>query len=232
MLEKRGKAIRPILGALAISLLAAALWEYVLSPMLNSTTYQIILYVGSIFEGYVNDIYANIAERRVDRASAVAAKIFIYFYTVVCAVSLIVYYFSLKGLDDSYEKLESIGKDHVDETGEVLIEKYKKLLLSLPKQRRNNKYRKWGLFIAVLVVLSIIASDIADNAKEEYAKDAIGHYDRLLAIIAPHITPEEKLVFDSRFAQIENRDEYIKIIQEITRIAKVNNLRVPKFKII
>jgi hypothetical protein len=64
-----------------------------------------------------------------------------------------------------------------------------------------------------------------------YIVRAANHIGQLQRVIAPFIDGEQRLSIASRVAQISSRNDYEMIINELTSIARKNNVRIPTFDI-
>ena len=67
--------------------------------------------------------------------------------------------------------------------------------------------------------------------RTQYINKAVTHFHQLCAIVSPYVEDTEKEKYTSRFAQIQNRENYFNLISELTSIALNNEQTVPKFDI-
>jgi CRISPR/Cas system-associated endoribonuclease Cas2 len=63
--------------------------------------------------------------------------------------------------------------------------------------------------------------------RETYVNNAITHYEQLSKIVRPYISDEKNKIYISNFAQIQNKNDYVKLISELEKIAKENNQKIP-----
>jgi len=112
------------------------------------------------------------------------------------------------------------------------------LMLLVRKSKDENSYihkifktpsrvmdSKIFLVTYIVVLLAITSLDITQNV---YINKTITYYNQLLNIISPNLDFNQFQIFNSRFAQISKRQDYIDIINELTDLAKINNKTIPK----
>ncbi len=89
------------------------------------------------------------------------------------------------------------------------------------------------IFYAILLCCGFSAGFFfVQLTKESYINNAITHYNQLVQITKPYITQDEFDLYNSRFAQIRNKDDYSKLIRELEGIASEYSLLVPNFKFV
>jgi hypothetical protein len=71
---------------------------------------------------------------------------------------------------------------------------------------------------------------MTENAISAQATLSVAHYQQMMMITRPYLTADQAMRLRSRFAQMETRDEYMKIDSELYQIAKDHNLHAPEFK--
>jgi hypothetical protein len=69
------------------------------------------------------------------------------------------------------------------------------------------------------------------SSRVSYVNRAITHFNQLLAISSPYLTPDERLKQISLFAQVHNRDDYFKIVTDLSTVCEQNKLKVPEFSV-
>jgi len=72
---------------------------------------------------------------------------------------------------------------------------------------------------------------IISSVRLNYINRAVTHFHQLYAIVSPYAEDTEKEKYLSRFAQIQNKEDYSNLISELKSIALNNNQTVPKFDI-
>ena len=99
-------------------------------------------------------------------------------------------------------------------------------IISFPK-----KLYKSNLFIWLLVfyALFISTTTVLVSVREVYVNNAMTHFEQLSQIVRPHTSVEQDILYKSSFSQIQNRDDYILIINELKKVAIEEQLSIPKF---
>ena len=87
--------------------------------------------------------------------------------------------------------------------------------------------RKPLFFLTIPIIFSIILS--VQFFRVMYVVRAANHVEQLQRIIAPFITQEQRIVFQSRFAQVTTRHEYVQLVVELRNIAAKNDAKSPEF---
>ncbi|MGA7952252.1 MAG: hypothetical protein WCA07_01915 [Gloeobacterales cyanobacterium] len=101
----------------------------------------------------------------------------------------------------------------------------KEQLSGIEKNRRRILIQG-GLLFLFLITFSVIYS-----LRVSYVNRAITNFNQLLAISSPHLTPDERLKQISLFAQVRNRDDYFKIVTDLSTACEQNKLKVPEFSV-
>lgn len=79
------------------------------------------------------------------------------------------------------------------------------------------------LFLTILASMFLVPT--------RYVNDAVTHFHQLCAIVSPYMEDTEKEKYASRFAQIQKKEDYSKLISDLESIASKNKLTIPKFEI-
>jgi hypothetical protein len=93
--------------------------------------------------------------------------------------------------------------------------------------RGTRRLRRRILRIAAAVALVYGGFFLALILRQTYVNAAIASYVQLRSSVAPYVTHDELLRFDSRFAQMQTEDDYDRLIADLADRAKKNGLVVP-----
>jgi hypothetical protein len=96
------------------------------------------------------------------------------------------------------------------------------------KKLKFVKLSTWYGLLPFAVVFMVFAFFLP--VKLSYTAKAIGNYNQLLNLVGPFVTPNEVLVFNSRFAQVTSAQDYVVLKSELRAIAQSHKLRLPKFE--
>ena len=105
---------------------------------------------------------------------------------------------------------------------------------SAPKAKpRKNVLSSAKIRLSLLVYILIGALYlILSQMRIIYINDAVTHFNQLYAIAAPYVEDNgEKEVYISKFAQIQNKEDYSNLLSDLKSIASKNNQVIPKFDI-
>lgn len=107
-----------------------------------------------------------------------------------------------------------------------IIEKNKLFLESFSLK----KLYKQGVFLLILaIIVSLLL--ISHSISKVYENNAINHFNQSMAITKPYINTRNYVKLKSEFAQIKSKEDYERIITNLTVIAKKNNIELPQFTI-
>jgi len=82
----------------------------------------------------------------------------------------------------------------------------------------------------LLLLLTTVISLIEVN-QLAYIDGAISHFRRLLAITAPYMPAETRLMYESRFAQIASSEDYVALERDLQGICHGKSLKCPSFSV-
>ena len=90
------------------------------------------------------------------------------------------------------------------------------------KHKRSVKiiFLAYSFFLISITVLSLV--------KITYINRSIAYYKQLQSIASPYLTTDEEEKFNSRFSQIQNKEHYIQIINELKKIIGDKNQNLQK----
>lgn len=96
-----------------------------------------------------------------------------------------------------------------------------------PRNRVILLLRNHVVVLAALFALSLLAA--VQVGRVGYVIRAANYADQLQQIVAPYVTPAERLRYSSKFAQVTTRQEYVSLIEELKLVAQKNAAKVPDF---
>ena len=83
----------------------------------------------------------------------------------------------------------------------------------------------WTIPIALSIVLFVQLFRVS------YVVRAANHIEQLQRITAPFISEDQRFVYQSRFAQVTSRHEYLQLVVELREIAVKNGAKPPQFNV-
>lgn len=87
-------------------------------------------------------------------------------------------------------------------------------------------YRPTLLIFTFMLVFSIVQAN-----QMGYVSRAITHFHVLLQIAGPHLGEGQRLLYQSQFAQISSKDDYEKLVKELSALCREKNLKAPEFSV-
>jgi len=88
----------------------------------------------------------------------------------------------------------------------------------------RNKVKIFFLFYTFLV----FGISILSVSKISYINKSISYYNQLLKIASPYLTTDQEKGINASFAEIQNKSDYVSLVEGIEQIIKSNNQRLPK----
>jgi ABC-type nitrate/sulfonate/bicarbonate transport system permease component len=83
----------------------------------------------------------------------------------------------------------------------------------------------------LIFVIFILTFSVVQANQMAYVSRSITHFHVLLQIASPYISENQRLLYQSQFAQISSKENYAKIVDELTAICHAKNLKTPEFSI-
>ena len=219
-------------GVILIGVLTNALWEFLFKPSLL-TAQNLILNLSTLgVQRFKDSMYIDIASGHHDRASLQLLGNFVGLSAGVL-VGAVIGIFALsrsvwRENDALIKRINCLGEPEQEMkpfTKEDAIDETEKIKNRLRKSDRL-------AFATALIVLVVVAGALTSGIRIAYADSAVAHFEQILSIASPYLVePRREEFLRSAFSQIRNKDDYEKIILELSAIAQKNGQHVPDFKI-
>lgn len=190
-----------IFWTVGLAIVASAIYESLFRPTAN-WLFKLALNLSTLgLEKYKDNIYIEIAKGFHEDISLDLYKLFIGLL-LGFVISLIFILIKLKNQGDN----------------DAFIHKFFKA---------QNKIINSNIFLSAyfLIVLIVTTLNIVQTV---YINNAITYYDQLIAITSPYVDPHQIQIFNSEYAQIANKQDYIKLINQLNIIGDTGNQRLPK----
>lgn len=191
---------KTIVLSIFVAIIGSALWEYLFRDLLNLCG-RFLLTISTLgVQKYKDDIYINIASGLHEQVSLQILSL---------GMGVLVGFIFATALFPFKHKEKDDKKD--------------------------SKIREWlknhGSFIRAAFLtyaLLVIGITMLSLAKIEYINKTIAYYNQLENIASPYLTDEQEEMFNSRFAQIKNKEDFVKIIDELNGIIRNEVKDFPK----
>jgi hypothetical protein len=96
--------------------------------------------------------------------------------------------------------------------------------------RRSIKFQGWWVYGSTFTTTLLIAMSLVNFSRISYVNSASVHYQQVLRIASPFLGEAAHREVESRFAQIQTKQDYVAILDELTKTAKEHGQRVPDFR--
>ena len=174
--------------------LSIGLYNWILEPLLTGSFKFIISFLVTLSESFGGRIYLEISKGLHESASVAIL-------TVLFAM--------LAGIIISLELITFLYEKGMFSRNGLVSNRAKK----------NNFPWIWILFVFLLIFGLFFFS-----IQESYVNDKITYYNQAYHIVAPYVSEEDRLLFNSKFSQIKDKEDYDLLIGELKQIAISNNL--------
>jgi hypothetical protein len=82
--------------------------------------------------------------------------------------------------------------------------------------------------LAVFITATVMMMTIG-VIRDIYVSGAVSHYSQVRAIVAPYVTEQFLKQRDSEFARSRNRQQYVEVLLQFSKVAVDNHLDLPRF---
>lgn len=192
---------KTVIVSLIVGLVGSALWEHIFRDLLNFGGKTLLTISTLGLEKYKDDIYISIAQGFYEQVSiqTLSLGLGILFGTVLGSI-LITFRIKEKDEETKESKVKEWFKNH--------------------KRLVRTGFLIYTIFVMGVTVLSL--------TKITYINKSIAYYRQLQSIAAPHLTFDQEKIFNSRFAQIQNKEDYAKLIDDLTAVVGAAGQTLPK----
>lgn len=84
---------------------------------------------------------------------------------------------------------------------------------------------------ALIFGVFILVFSIVQANQMAYVSKAITHFHVLLRVASPYLGEDQRLQYQSRFSQVSSKEDYEKLITELSTLCKARSLKIPEFSI-
>lgn len=196
--------IGSIPGIILLGIVTNALWEYI--KLSSNGILLFLVRITTLGISKLNDgIYIEIARGLHESMSLQMYTLFIAFIISIVILSATLF-FTLK------KKIIEGGKNEYKEN--AIIKRFIK--------------GKFGFYFFIIYSVFCITFFAFDVARNVYINEAVSYYNQLILIIDPEIDVLTHKIFDSRFSQIKNGEDYNLLINDLEELIKSKNFKLPK----
>lgn len=198
-------------GALLIGALGSGLWE-LLKPLLGWLASASLDIVTLGLESLRDGLYADAAAQESERVSGMILSLL---SGVMGGLLLAILIPPKSFLPKETEKPE----DETIEASSAYTDSLKAKTFLLKRYK----------FIATVVLAFMLTTHALIMQRTIYVNHVASNFNRMCIIISPYLSQQQDALYHSKFAQIQTRAEYIKLMDEIHKIAIQNRSYIPPF---
>ncbi|MFA5157658.1 MAG: hypothetical protein WC451_00500 [Patescibacteria group bacterium] len=194
------KTIAYVISGIILTIFSGALYDFVVKPNIFMLAKCLVNYVNS----FNDETYLIIAKSFHEQS---ASSLWI---TTLISLAWLLLWLSIVLIITGYFR-------HSKSPNRIL-----KYVESVPTTKL-----RWIMFVLSCLLFAI---SLFGAAQHQYINDAITYYQQLRAIDAPFISEIQLKEYDSKFAQIKNKSDYIIIINSLEEISDTNKQTHPIFQ--
>lgn len=202
------------LGVIILGIVTSALWD-VLKP-LTKFLFEFALNLSILgVEKFKDGIYQEVAK---GFHEGVSLEIFIVVHSFLLGImlaSFLILVFIRRRFSDDYIKEKTSFTNKITD----------KFFLF---HKNLSKNRSFAMFLVLYLSFAGTITTLT-LVKQKYINDATTHFEQLSEIVRPYISVEQDILYRSSFFQIQNKEDYVKLIDNLEQIAIEKELKVPEF---
>lgn len=223
-LSKRAKNTKlwVTLGSIVLGALGSAMWELVGKPVFATISRAIFNIITSSVKGVSDNIYKDVASGQYQSFNILGIVIppIIFCFVLILIQMVNAIWVKLYGMEIAFLNRDTNKQNLISKNIRV-----ENVSIGLPE-----KQRRFLLFTVILSIFMTVLS-IFTAISNYYTVQYTCYYKTLVTITTPYISSEQKDTFNSNFSQIQNKDDYKKIIKELEGVSDRNNLKYRKITI-
>ena len=97
------------------------------------------------------------------------------------------------------------------------------------KAARYVRAQRIHFYFQIAVVIMLVATLFLGSVQELYVNSAVSHFQQVLRVASPYLDEGEEAFILSAFAQIRNKEDYVRIVERLVRTARMNGQEIPTF---
>ena len=215
-----------VAGALGLSVLGSAAWDVVVKPIFQWLV-RVLLSALTLGSASVQDGIYREASKGFHEAPSL---MLLGFTLAVIAYSPFILLYELLSARKQLQKfVETSGTTlpRTKEQSEIVLKETSKEINRLMKPAslltKSGFILSIPLFLSVGAVCIIILQDLQAN-------EALLFFNQEIRICGPVLSEQQSKEFESRFARVKNKSDYIAVTQDLRNIAEKNGLPLPSYK--
>jgi hypothetical protein len=221
------KGVLATVGTILLGALGSGLWQSLLAPALHYAARWALDLASLGFSGCKNSVYQTVATDNPAQTDVLILNwvLWIYFMLLFWWGARI-----LEGNADlrrrSLQTLKELSGAAATADPEITIDKLRaQVAVNLRTLHRTQLFN----YAYVIFILLFCASSVLSYVRLSYVSSADAHYHYVLRAVSPYLAPGEQALVESDFTQINNREDYVRLLSKLEAQCKAHGRTVPKF---
>jgi len=213
-----------VLGTILLSAVGSGVWQHLLAPPIHASTRWVLDLASLGLSSYKNGVYEQVAADNQSRPAIetmyLVTLVYLLFFSCIMQ-----YAFNIH--DKLQERTQHLLRDisGASEPARTLDGMKQRLESMLKSLRKDRLF----LYSCSILMGMIFVNHFVAQARLSYISSADAHYHQVMRLVAPYLEPREPVEFESNFAQIGSRDDYVKMLSMLESRCKAHGRTVPKF---
>jgi hypothetical protein len=211
-----------VIGAIFVGAIGSGVWQSLLGPALHGISRWLLDLASLGLASYTTNVYHAIAA---NNQSVVGIE--------VLNLVTIIYLFIICGLNAYYlvgnrenQRLWRNLSGEVNPEPTITADELKQKIMS---GQRSGRILAMLIYFSYFFICVFVFTGMFNIVRLSYINSADVHYHQVLRVVSPYLGPHEQAQAESDFAQIASREDYVKVLSRLEKVAKDNGRTVPKF---
>jgi hypothetical protein len=206
-MNSKAKWFFGILGSLVLGALGSGLWNGVFSPIFSALGRLTMSLLTLGYSSARDGVYEQAAKGLYEKPSVMVLEA----VTMIIIIAPILAYIKGRNILKRRDSREEFRRKPAEEQRKLVEELDVKLL-------KLGRLLFWTTAISVCASTILIIQIIFIG----YTNTVIGRFSQEIAIITPDITEQQRQVYQSRFASMKTRAEFVSLLQEVNKTAEAH----------
>ncbi len=241
--EKIIKGVLAVLGAILVGAVGSGVWSWLLAPGLQAAGRGLLNVASLGFHSYKDRVYQLVAIDDSEAISIFIAHGVIIFFVAGIYIGLRYTFNKLRRVQQrNSEMLESLSESPDDLDPRLVEERAAASRESIKIHRKNllNEGTSVArllsririvMYVISFAWISLIGSVVVSIEKLAYVNSARAHYHQALRTASPYLESQDRLLVESQFAQVRNRQDYVNVLKKLENTCKDHGQNVPAFTV-
>jgi hypothetical protein len=216
-----------VVGAIIVGALGSGVWQSLLGPAIHASTRWLLDVASLGLTSYKNGVYQQIATDNQFRITIETLYLVTFIYCLLIYAAIQAVFYTLSRLRKRGERLlEHMSGAPPESDAAITTDTLRPELETILRSLRTFRL---AMYVSTLFVGAVLASHFVTLARLSYIASADAHYHQVLHLASPYLDAHEQTLVESEFAQLSNRDDYVRLLSRLEGQCKAHGQTVPKF---